>query len=64
LLIELADELYDTANVSDRLWAKLATRFGEEQLIELLVIAGWYRLLAYVINVAGVQREPWAARFP
>jgi 4-carboxymuconolactone decarboxylase len=63
-LIELADELYDTANVSDRLWAKLATRFGEEQLIELLVIAGWYRLLAYVINAAGVQRESWAARFP
>ena len=63
-LIELADELYDTATVSDELWAKLAARFNSEQLIELLVIAGWYRLIAYVINAAGVQREPWAARFP
>jgi alkylhydroperoxidase family enzyme len=63
-LIALADELYDTATVSDALWAKLAQRFSEEQLIELLVIAGWYRLLSYVINAAGVQREPWAARFP
>jgi 4-carboxymuconolactone decarboxylase len=62
-LIALADELYDTATVSDALWAKLAQRFSEEQLIELLVIAGWYRLLSYVINAAGVQREPWAARF-
>jgi 4-carboxymuconolactone decarboxylase len=63
-LIELADELYDTANVSDGLWARLAVRFSDEQLIELLVIAGWYRLIAYVINAAGVQRESWAARFP
>jgi 4-carboxymuconolactone decarboxylase len=63
-LIALADELYDTATVSDALWAKLTQRFSEEQLIELLVIAGWYRLLSYVINAAGVQREPWAARFP
>ena len=64
LLIELSDELYDTAAVSDGLWAKLAPRYAEDQLLELLVTAGWYRLIAYVINAAGVQREPWAARFP
>jgi 4-carboxymuconolactone decarboxylase len=60
-LIALADELHDTGTVSDALWAKLARRFSDEQL---LVIAGWYRLMSYVINAAGVQREPWAARFP
>jgi len=64
MLIALADELYDTATVSDPLWAGLATRFSDEQLLELLITAGWYRLLSYVINAAGVQREPWAARFP
>ncbi len=63
-LIALADELHDTATVSDALWAELATRFDDEQLLELLVIAGWYRLLSYVINAVGVEREPWAARFP
>jgi 4-carboxymuconolactone decarboxylase len=63
-LIALADELYDTATVSDELWARLAGRFSEQQIIELLVTAGWYRLISYVINGAGVQNEPWAARFP
>jgi 4-carboxymuconolactone decarboxylase len=63
-LISLADELYDSATISDALWATLALRFSKEQLIEMLVIAGWYRLLSYVINAVGVQREPWAARFP
>lgn len=64
LLIELSDELYDTATVSDELWTKLAARLAEDQLLELLVTAGWYRLLSYVINAAGVQLEPWAERFP
>ena len=63
-LIALADELHDTATVSDGLWEELAARYTEEQLLELLVTAGWYRLLSYVINATGVQREPWAARFP
>ena len=63
-LVALADELYDTATVSDALWARLARRFSDEQLLELLVTAGWYRLVSCVINAAGVQREPWAARFP
>jgi len=63
-LIELCDELYDTATVSDELWAKLAARYAEDQLLELLVTAGWYRLISYVINAAGVQLEPWAVRFP
>ena len=64
LLIALADELYDSASVSDELWAELAERLRDEQLLELVVIAGWYRLLSGVINAARVEHEPWAARFP
>jgi hypothetical protein len=64
LLIRLADELHDGATVSPALWAELAARWTGPQLLELLIIAGWYRLLAYVINGAAVEREPWAPRFP
>ena len=63
-LIRLADELHDSCSVSDALWASLTERFSSEQLLELVITAGWYRLLSYVINAAGVEREPWAARFP
>jgi alkylhydroperoxidase family enzyme len=63
-LIALADELYDTAAVTDSLWGELARRFRDDQLLELVVTAGWYRLLAGVINAVGVEHEPWAARFP
>ncbi|HWF53365.1 MAG TPA: carboxymuconolactone decarboxylase family protein [Solirubrobacteraceae bacterium] len=63
-LVRLADELHDHSRVSDELWAELSARFADDQLLELIVIAGWYRLLSYVINAAQVELEPWAARFP
>jgi 4-carboxymuconolactone decarboxylase len=63
-LIRLVDELHDTNTVSDELWAELAERFSDDQLLEVVITAGWYRLLSYVINAARIELEPWAARFP
>jgi 4-carboxymuconolactone decarboxylase len=63
-LVRLADQLHHTSDVTDELWANLAQRFRHDQLIELIIIAGWYRLLSGVINAARVQPEPWARRFP
>lgn len=64
LLVRLADELHDTCNVSDGLWSELSRRYREDQLLELVITAGWYRLIAGVINAVGIELEPWAARFP
>lgn len=64
LLVRLADELHDTCAVSDELWSALAARYSADQLLELFVTAGWYRLLSYVINAARIEPVPWAARFP
>lgn len=64
LLIRLADELHDTCGVSDELWAELAERFSPDELLELLIIAGQYRLISYIVNGARVELEPWAVRFP
>ncbi len=63
-LVRLADELYETDGVSDLLWAELAGRWSPAQLLELIVTAGWYRTLSYIINVTHIQREPWGASFP
>ena len=64
LLVRLCDELHDTATVSDELWRALAAEWDPPQLLEVVVIAGWYRLIAYVINASGVTLEPWSQRFP
>jgi 4-carboxymuconolactone decarboxylase len=64
LLIRLVDELHDSARISDGLWPALAAQWSEEQLMELLVLAGWYHAAAYLANGVGLELEPWAARFP
>ena len=64
LLIRLADELHDTCTVSDALWAQLAKRYTEVQLLELLIIAGQYRIISYLVNAVAIEPEPWAERFP
>lgn len=64
LLVRMVDELHETANVSDGLWQQLAARWSTEQLLELLLLAGWYRAISYVCNAARVPLESWAERFP
>ena len=63
-LIAACDAIYDSDTVPDELWPALAGRLGDDQLLELVVVVGWYRLLSCVINVAQVELEPWAPRFP
>jgi alkylhydroperoxidase family enzyme len=64
LLVRLVDELHDSATVSEALWRELRARFGVAELLELLLVAGWYHAISYVANGARVEREEWAARFP
>jgi 4-carboxymuconolactone decarboxylase len=63
-VFRLADELHGRSGVSEELFAELECHFGPAQIVELVVTAGWYRTIAYVINTARVQLEPWAVRFP
>ena len=63
LLVRMVDELHETSTVSDALWAELAAQWSPPQLIELLMLAGWYRAISYVCNATRVPQEPWAATF-
>jgi alkylhydroperoxidase family enzyme len=63
-VLRLADELHDTAGASDATFTELQAYFAPEQILELVVTAGWYHTISFTINAARVQREPWAMRFP
>jgi 4-carboxymuconolactone decarboxylase len=63
-ILRLAEELHATSEVSDGLWIDLQTTHSLPQIIELVITAAWYRLISYVINVAGVSDEPWALHRP
>jgi alkylhydroperoxidase family enzyme len=63
-VFRLADELHDTNEISDELWSALDAHFDHEQILELVVTAGWYHVIAYVCNGLQLEPEDWAARFP
>ncbi len=63
-LIALADDLHADDCVSDDTWAALAGRWGEAELVELLVVAGFYRLVSGFLNSAGVQLDPGVPGWP
>jgi alkylhydroperoxidase family enzyme len=65
LLVRLADELHDTVSISDELWTDLRAALSEEAVIQLLMMAGYYRTVAYVANALRLPLEPQVGRpFP
>ena len=64
LLVGLVDALHDDARVDDALWAALRGHFTEEQLVELVALAGFYHLISFVANALRIPLEPFGARFP
>ena len=63
-VLRLAEELHERSSIGEELWTELSARFSEQQIIELIVTAGWYHTIAYVCNGLRVPLEPWAMRFP
>jgi hypothetical protein len=64
LLIEFADCLHGSSAIGDDLWERMRAHWSEAQLMELATLAGFYHSVAYVINVARVEREEFAPGFP
>lgn len=63
-LVALADELCRDNEVGADTWSRLTTRWSEAELLELVVLAGFYRLVSGFLRTVGVQREPGTPGFP
>jgi alkylhydroperoxidase family enzyme len=63
LLVRLADELHDSASISEGLWIELTHCFRPDQLIELLVLAGFYHTVSFITNAIQIDPEPAAPGF-
>jgi alkylhydroperoxidase family enzyme len=63
-VIRLADQLHDTNRADDLLWKEMSVQFAADQMIELIMLAGLYHGVSYMINAAGVQHESFAPKFP
>ncbi len=64
LAVTVTDELCSSDDLSDTTWSAAVAEWGEEDLIELILLVGNYRMLAGFLNAARVAPDPGLAGFP
>ena len=63
LAIRLVDALHETSTIHDTLWHDLATELSHAQILDLLMLTGWYHAISFTARATGVALEPGAPRF-
>lgn len=61
VLIALCDALHERCNINDDQWTELRETFSELAIIELVMVAGFYRTVSYLTNVLCLPLEPGSA---
>jgi alkylhydroperoxidase family enzyme len=64
ILLRFVDELYELDDVTDETWEALRGHYGSAELVELLVLAGYYRMVAAFLRAMRVQLEDDVQGFP
>jgi len=64
LLIRMCDSLYKTCNIDQELWDGLKKFLSDVGVMELIILAGSYRTVAYLTNSIQMPLEDFGARFP
>jgi len=63
-LLRAAEALHAHATLDAQTYADLSGHFDEAQVLEVILLCGFYRTVAYVANGLDLPLEPGAARFP
>lgn len=63
ILVAAVDELFDSAQISDVLWSRLSEVFTDEQILDVLLMTGWYHAICFAANGMQLALEPGAPRF-
>ena len=63
LLVRAADALHERADVDDELFDRLSVEFDDAELLDIVMLCGWYHAISYAANAARVEREEGAPRF-
>ena len=64
LLIRAVDSLHDDADIPDALWQALSGGLSDTDLLDLLLLCGWYHAVSFAARAARIPLEPGAPRFP
>lgn len=63
-LIAMCDDLCSDDCVSDATWAALQTQWNEAELVELIMVAGTYRLVSGFLNTMDAELDADTPSWP
>lgn len=63
-LLVAVEALHAHATLTDDQFSALAAHYRSDQILEILMLCGFYRMVAYVANGLTLPLEAGAARFP
>ncbi len=63
-LLHLADEMHADAQVTPATWATLEKAFGHDELVELLLAAGFWRMVAGFVKSAKLSLDAGVPSWP
>jgi alkylhydroperoxidase family enzyme len=63
-LLAAVDALHVNATLSAAEFTELAVHYDEDQILEIILLCGFYRTVSYLTNALDLPPEASAARFP
>jgi alkylhydroperoxidase family enzyme len=63
VLIDAADALHDRSRIDHALWERLSEEMTEVEILDLLVLCGWYHAISFAANGVELEMEPAVPRF-
>lgn len=63
-MLAAVDALHARATLDDAEFAALSVHYNEDQILEIIMLCGFYRTVSYLANALALPLEATAARFP
>ncbi len=63
-LLTVCDQLHNICDIDDEAWRAIRAYVSEEAVLEILMLAGSYRMVSYLTNALRLPREAFGRRFP
>jgi alkylhydroperoxidase family enzyme len=57
-VIRAVDELRETGDLSDDIWAELDATIGEMGALDLMLLCGWYHAISFAVRALRLPMEP------
>ncbi|MCP5335811.1 MAG: hypothetical protein H7A08_09035 [Oceanospirillaceae bacterium] len=64
LVLNTCDALQQGCSIPQDLWQQLTGVFSDNAILEIIMLAGFYRTVSYLTNSLQLTNETYAKRFP